>query len=317
MGRAIRIFGTIVALSCIGFLVVQQAPNLPQLDVSSPTLWAALALALVCYVLSQLAAAESWRSILSLWGVNIDPGLARGQPLVSQIGKYIPGNVAHLFGRLVIGRRDGVAGGTLAASMVLEVAITLAVGLTVAGLLLLLLPETLPDLGTGYPDLGTRLVPVSIAVFVVIGISGGAVLVRSRLRRLGVSRPSVPELTRPLAYHLASFCILGVSLWATAIAVAPLTAPGIVPCTLVFAFAWAAGFVVPGAPGGIGVRDSLIVLGLAVSVGEGTGLAIALLHRAVSVFGDLVTFGLGWYIRRPSEGGCPRNEPKPASFTAN
>lgn len=317
MGRVIRIFGTILALSCIGFLVVQQAPNLPPLDMSSASLWTALALALVCYVVSQFSAAEAWRSILSLWGVKIAPRLARGQPMVSQIGKYIPGNVAHLFGRLVIGRRDGVAGGILAASMALEVAITLGVGLSVAGILLLVLPEAFPNLAAEYPDLATRLLPVSIAVLFAIGIGVGAIILKSRLRAIGVPRPTVSALGRPLALHLASFSVLGVSLWATAIAVAPNVAPGLVTCTLIFAFAWAAGFVVPGAPGGIGVRDSIIVLGLAASMGEGSGLAIALLHRAVSVLGDIATFGFGWNMRRAQGQQHPRNGPKPASFVAD
>ena len=49
MARMIRIIGTILALTCIGYLVVKQAPNLPPLEVSSPTLWAALAASLLSY----------------------------------------------------------------------------------------------------------------------------------------------------------------------------------------------------------------------------------------------------------------------------
>jgi hypothetical protein len=317
MARMIRIIGTILALTCIGYLVVKQAPNLPPLEVSSPTLWAALAASLLCYVLSQFAAAEAWRSILTLWGVMIAPRLAWGQPMVSQIGKYIPGNVAHLFGRVVIGRRDGVAGSILAASMVLEVAITLGVGLAVAGLLLIIQPEAIPNLATNYPDLTTQLLPVLFVVLLAIGVGGGAIILNSRMQALGLQGPSMSELVRPLALHLASFCILGVSLWAAALAIAPDLAPHLVTCTLIFAIAWAAGFVVPGAPGGIGVRDSIIVLGLAATMGEGSGLAVALLHRAISVLGDLSTFAIGWNMRRAIGQIIPHNKTELAIFSAD
>lgn len=312
MRRAVRILGTALALSSIGALVVWQLPNLPPLAWGSPMLWAAVALSLSCYVLSQAAAAEAWRSILALWGVKLAPNLARSQPMVSQIGKYIPGNVAHLFGRVVIGRRDSVPVGTLAASMTLEIAITLAVGLGVAVSLLMLLPDALPDVVANYPGLGSRLLALTGAAVLVLGIGAGAVVLRSRLRALSVARPPVSSMLRPLGLHLFSFAILGVSLWGAAWAVVPDAPPDIVTCTLVFAFAWAAGFVVPGAPGGIGVRDSIIVLGLAVSLGEGTGLAIALLHRGVSVMGDVATFGLGWTLRHAK---VAKNGPEPAPIS--
>ncbi|MEP5730540.1 MAG: lysylphosphatidylglycerol synthase domain-containing protein [Sulfitobacter sp.] len=316
MTRVLRIIGTLIALTCIGVLIAQQAQNLPTLDLTSPALWGWLGIGLIGYVLSQCAAAEAWRSILSLWGVQIAPHMARGQPMVSQIGKYTPGNVAHLFGRLMLAKKDGVNAGIVAASMVMEVAITLAVGLGTAVLLLVALPDALPNLTARYPELATRLVPVSAGVLGAIGIGVGAIFLKSRLNAIDVARPSTAALMRPVALHLASFGILGVSLWATAQAIAPATAPGIVTSTLIFAVAWAVGFVVPGAPGGIGVRDSIIVLGLAVSVGEGSGLAIAILHRGVSVLGDVTTFGIGWRLRRPRSEAISKNRPEPASFPA-
>ncbi len=314
MKRAVRIIGTLGALACIGYLILRQAPQLPALDWTAPGLWGGLALALVCYLASQVAAAEAWRAILSFWQVPLRPRLARSQPLISQIGKYIPGNVAHLFGRLVIGRHDGVSGGVLAAGILLEVAFTLAAGFIVAGLLLTLMPATLAPLAETYPTLGAVLSPLPLAVVLLTSGAIAAFVLRARLRRIYVPPPGLPQLGIPLAFHLATFPLLGLSLWATAGAVVPDGGPDLVTCVLVFAVAWVAGFIVPGAPGGIGIRDSIIVLGLAASVGDGSGLAIALLHRAVSVAGDVATFGIGWTLRR---GTVSQKEPKAASFAAN
>ena len=317
MSRLIRITGTVLALACIGYLVLLQAPQMPPLDWTSPGLWAGLSVALFAYVLSQFAAAEAWRAILSLCGVQIAAGLARGQPMVSGIGKYIPGNVAHLVGRLALGKLDGVPATTLGAAMVLEVGITLGVGIAVVGGLLVLRPDIMLSITAEFPQLATGLWPGVLAALLAIGIGAGTVALTSRLRRLGITRPSVWQLSKPLALHLVNFTILGISLWAMALAVAPASAPGLLTCAMVFAIAWVAGFLMPGAPGGIGVRDSILVLGLAASVGDGTGLTIALLHRGVSVLGDVVVFGFGVMMRRGHAQTDPRNGPKRASFATD
>lgn len=317
MSRLIRITGTVLALACIGYLIYLQAPQMPPLDWTSPGLWAGLSVAFFAYVLSQFAAAEAWRAMLSLCGVNIAAGLARGQPMVSGIGKYIPGNVAHLVGRLALGKLDGVAATTLGAAMVLEVGITLGVGLAVVGALLVLAPDIMLSITAEFPQLVTGLWPGVLAALVALALGAGAIALTSRLRRMGVTRPSVVQMARPLALHMVNFTILGVSLWAVTLAVAPTTAPGLLASTLIFAVAWVAGFLMPGAPGGIGVRDSILVLGLAASVGDGSGLTIALLHRAVSVLGDVVVFGFGIMMRRGHAQSGPRNGPKRASFATD
>ena len=65
-----------------------------------------------------------------------------------------------------------------------------------------------------------------------------------------------------------------------------------------FALAWVAGFVTPGAPAGVGIREAVISLGLAPLLGTGGAVAVAGLLRLVSVFGDLATFGVGLVLER-------------------
>ena len=232
--RVISTLGTVLALGCIGWLIWRQAPALPPLDLTAPALWAGLFVAWLTYVVSQCAAAESWRAILGLAGAQVSARLAWGQPMVSQIGKYIPGNVVHLVGRVALGRRDNVPTTTLAAGMVLEVGITLGVGLAVVGLLFLIRPEVVATLTADLPDLGARLLPVTVALVLGLGIAVGVVMLRARLKALAVPRPTIAQLAKPLGLHLLSFAILGVSLWATALAVDAATAPGLLIATLIF-----------------------------------------------------------------------------------
>lgn len=55
-----------------------------------------------------------------------------------------------------------------------------------------------------------------------------------------------------------------------------------------FALAWTAGLVVPGAPGGLGVFEAVLLLRLGTAIPEAPLLAVALSYRAVSTLADLL-----------------------------
>jgi hypothetical protein len=55
-----------------------------------------------------------------------------------------------------------------------------------------------------------------------------------------------------------------------------------------FALAWTAGLVVPGAPGGLGVFEAVLLLRLGTVIPEAPLLAVALSYRAVSTVADLL-----------------------------
>jgi hypothetical protein len=55
-----------------------------------------------------------------------------------------------------------------------------------------------------------------------------------------------------------------------------------------FAIAWTAGLVVPGAPGGLGVFEAVLLLRLAAVVPEAPLLAVAISYRLVSTLADLI-----------------------------
>ena len=65
-----------------------------------------------------------------------------------------------------------------------------------------------------------------------------------------------------------------------------------------FGLAWIAGFLIPGAPAGLGVREALFVALIAPEVGAGAALACAILHRLVTAIADLVVAlgGYTWFV---------------------
>ena len=60
--------------------------------------------------------------------------------------------------------------------------------------------------------------------------------------------------------------------------------------TAAYSIAWVLGFLVPGAPGGIGVREMVLTVLLSPSVGRDAVVAVSILHRLVTVAGDFAAY---------------------------
>ena len=70
-----------------------------------------------------------------------------------------------------------------------------------------------------------------------------------------------------------------------------------------YMLAWVLGFIVPGAPGGIGVREAILVLLLSPVIGDTVTLSAALIHRLISIIGDFTGYmiALGLKPKEPTE----------------
>ncbi|WP_309664134.1 lysylphosphatidylglycerol synthase domain-containing protein [Tabrizicola sp.] len=296
MTRALKLLGSLIAIGFLLLALWQGGREMPRIDLSSVRAWSGISIAFLLYVLGQMIGAVAWRGTLLIYGVRLIPWRAESQLLVSQILKYIPGNIAHLFGRGVLARADGVAASTIVLAMLLEVGFLLGVGAAISGLLVLTAPEFVRGLSGALPQLPVSPPVIAGGLAVCIGLV--VLLIRRRARRYDPVPARMRFAVIPIGLHAVNFCVLGLSLWAVTLAIPSEPGVGPVFCTGVFVIAWCAGFVTPGAPGGIGVREGIITLGLGLVIGGGPALAAALLHRLVSVLGVVAAFGIGWLLRR-------------------
>lgn len=70
-----------------------------------------------------------------------------------------------------------------------------------------------------------------------------------------------------------------------------------------YALSWVLGYITPGAPGGLGIRESIMCLFLADSFTENIILSAVLVHRVLTVFGDIIAFIISLLLNRKSSGG--------------
>lgn len=248
----------------------------------------AFATALGMYVGGSLLLGFAWSLLVRAAAGN----RPRGAPLFvghlcAQLAKYLPGNVFHLAYRHLAARREGVGHRALGAAFALEsVLLIAAAAILAAGVV------SDPRLGALAP--WTRnLVWVApllvLSAWLAISLGG---------RRLGLGdispRRTLPALGAVLALDLAFFTIAGGALRLLC------DQAGLPFAAWVgwLALAWMVGYVTPGAPAGLGLREAVLGLGLAPVLGAAEALAIALLYRLVTVLADAVLAGIGFVLLR-------------------
>ena len=58
----------------------------------------------------------------------------------------------------------------------------------------------------------------------------------------------------------------------------------------IYSVAWVTGFITPGAPAGMGIRETVLSAGLSPFVGIPDALFLTLVYRVVSILGEFVFF---------------------------
>jgi uncharacterized membrane protein YbhN (UPF0104 family) len=247
----------------------------------------------------------TWRVLLRGGGVPI--GVVESYVLLgrSQMAKYFPGNVFHFVSRIAAGVQRGISSEALILSTGLEALITTATasGVVMLGILggLFPIPHLLEVILTERLSIAWWLLLLAVAVFcALIGFSSKLKIwvkarlafVRSRSILLAVCFVLVM-----LSINGMLIAFLYASVWqATSVLMWYQFGIG-------FALAWVLGFIVPGAPGGVGVREAVFVSIFSPFLGAGIASALAIGLRLVTTLSDVATFGLASAIplaaRRP------------------
>ena len=280
-------------LAALGLLFLGHALSRTDLAtvVSVAAVWQLLAGAAV-YALATLLLAAAWIGLLRM---QAGERMAAGPLIVvyarSVLAKYVPGSFFQYLTRHadLVGRRIGQAG--IAKANLGEIASQASAALVVVccGLLPIWPFRLLP---LPLPAAALWLVPAAV----IGGLAVLAVVFRRRFRTAEILRAAAVR-------HVAYFVLLeAISLFLLHRA-APEAFAGL-PYG-VFTLAWLAGYVVIGAPGGLGVREGAYIALLHPHADIGTIAAVALTMRLITVAGDAAfsLAALGYGTRRSGGAG--------------
>jgi len=242
-----------------------------------------------CFILTR-----AWERLLIFLGEREVPhNVCVGIYARANIAKYLPGNIFHFAGRHVLGLKNGFSNVSLGVSLVLEIA-----GLTLGTSIIGVLGGAVFGIDRNIFDLRWTLVLMPcLCLLTYLGLKFFSIVFADRFRALPVFtvKSIVGGLLPVLWVHILFLCLIGGIL---AVTVAVLSEPisiyeaGMV--IAVFAVAWMAGLLTPGAPAGIGVREAIIIALLGTMVSESDSIMIAFTFRIITTLGDLLFWGVGF-----------------------
>jgi uncharacterized membrane protein YbhN (UPF0104 family) len=295
--RIARLVGLLVSLVAIAWIVTRFARGgalelLARTPLAPAVLVACVVAAAVAYALAMSLPALAWWRILTGLAPTPPPALPTlGTYAVSQFGKYLPGNVAHYALRHIWSRRYAIPHASLALASVFEAALLVLGALVVA-------------VGAGVrPAVVAQLVDPRVAVAGVALALVAVVIGMQVIRRLGwfermhVPTPAPGMMLAALACYVAFF--LACAALVTGLA-AMLGYPSVSFALIAAASAasWLAGFVVVGAPAGLGVREAAFVALAGPALGDDRALLLIGFFRIVTFFGDTLFLAAGAAVLR-------------------
>jgi uncharacterized membrane protein YbhN (UPF0104 family) len=198
----------------------------------------------------------------------------------SQLGKYLPGSVWQYAGRIGLARGRGVPTQTAVGSLIVEVAIS-ALAAGVIGMLVL-------------PLRWAVAVWLILGLVVVIAVRAVSVWRLSFPPRLdsGLVRRTLRSLPAAGGLYVLVWVAYGAAFWLTGRALFTVGTSELPRYIGVFGLSWLAGLVAVFAPGGIGVREAVIVALLSHRLGETQAIVLAATSRIVLTAIDLAAGAL-------------------------
>ncbi len=289
--RWVRLTIVLVVVVCVGYALYHRWDEAGSaLRSLSPWLIAGSLAAAVAGLGGQLLA---WRAILADLGSPLSLRVAARVMFVGQLGKYLPGSVWAFVAQVELARDRDIARQRGITATVLAVVITLAVNLLVAALTL---PLASPEAALRW-WWALALAPVLLMVLsprVVTWAVRMAVRIARRSREVPeaeLEHVSTRGLATAVGWTFAAWVPLATHVGALVVGTGGDTDPlRTFPVAAgAYALAWTLGVLFVIVPAGVGVRETVLVVGLAPVLDPGSALVVAALSRLVMTVADV-----GW-----------------------
>ncbi len=223
----------------------------------------------------------------------------------ANIGKYLPGNVMHYVERNLFATKIGLDQFELGISSILEV---------VGFIIVTILVSVICAYREFIKVINKYVTPTYAAILCGVIIAGIAVVILVCFKSKKIQR----IIKRLLDVKFAGVFLINMLLYLIVFII--LGAVLLLICTVAldvkftvyegalliayYMLAWVVGFMIPGAPGGIGVREAVLYMLLGVNHNIKNMELIftaAMIHRMLSIFGDVIGYCISLPLNRKSE----------------
>lgn len=218
----------------------------------------------------------------------------------SNIAKYMPGNVMHFAGRNLLGKELGLSQFSMLTATILEMVILLLT----AGLLVVIffrdsLITTFDFLISNPTYIKIALIVISVGIVCVIL---AVLYLRKKEKYVAIikqifSRRFIAVFCKTALCYTANFMITGFSFYYSFQYILGID----VNLGLIFSaniISWVVGYIIPGAPGGIGIKEAILALLLSGVYGKDMVLLGAIIQRIISILGDVIAFVINIVVEK-------------------
>lgn len=279
--RLVPLVGAVIGIAGVAFVVRTLVTRREEVgDALSGAEPAPLLLSLLLGLAAMGSIGWIWAGMLRDRGHHAPGRRAMSWYFVGQLGKYVPGGIWPIVGRAELAVRGGVERGAAyrATGLSLVTTYSAAVVAVAAGSLL----------SWDRPVVGAGAVLCLVAAGVVLGSAGVSARVSALATRVtgrGLVLPRRADFVRLTALHVPAWVLMSLSTSVTASAFGARIS--VTEMLFVASASWLVGFLVPGVPGGIGVRESVFTALAGPLVGTPVAVSLALVSRLVFVCVDL------------------------------
>lgn len=301
-----KLLGLALFVVCLGYFIsffLANLSGLQDLSLVSDHLLPLLLATIAIIICNTILPAYSWWLLIN----PVQPILRRTHSIwiyaYTQIGKYLPGNIGHHVGRIFVSSQFGIDRKVATWSVVSEAVLMLIFAMLQIMLISIFFQPSL-ELPVGDWLLSKRLwlslLLVSLLIF-------GVYFIVNRLRWYPI-RNLIGEWTIPLptlktvltccVISMASALLMGCALAYIGYELFSISFSNYWTILFAWIFAWTIGFLFPGAPAGLGVREGIIAALLEASLGGAATLGLIVVHRLVTSLVDILVFAVAFQQRR-------------------
>ncbi len=211
--------------------------------------WACLMIATGVTLFAHIWTGWVWGCILQDLGQPISRVWASQTYLKTNIAKYLPSNVLHLYGRAIAAKDQGAPLSTASLSVLLDTLLMAAAGVLLG---LFCIPR---------PWMPLTIVAVGCILVALHPKISGPLLDRlSQLKKPGAEAAAPTQWLRrypigPLLGEMLFVTLRGLGFVLTVVALTPISFQSIPTLVSIFSVGWVLGFITPGAPGGLGIFE--------------------------------------------------------------
>lgn len=247
-----------------------------------------ISLSSILLIFSVIFLGIGWTKILKqICNVDIEYNFTMPIYIKTNLAKYIPGNIMQFVGRNIIGNKYNIEQKKLALSTAYEL-----IMLSTIGIAIILLTNQVQKI--------INFIPQQYILIIIIGFTFLLIccMILIRFKNISMNKTMVLEVANifkvSIIPYLIALIFMGLSFVIIMLTVYEYDVNFIIVINWigVFILGWFVGFITPGAPGGIGIREAVLIAYISKLIPSEYILEAVLIHRMISVISDVILYVL-------------------------